>query len=1008
MYRKIVGGFSEWGEWSNPDCPVTCGREAEKIVSRNRNCTEPPPQFGGANCTGPFEESANRSCNHTECPIDGGFSEWGEWSNPDCPVTCGREVEKIVSRNRNCTEPPPQFGGANCTGPFEESANRSCNHTECPIDGGFSEWGEWSNPDCPVTCGREAEKIVSRNRNCTEPPPQFGGANCTGPFEESANRSCNHTECPIVGGFSEWGEWSNPDCPVTCGREAEKIVSRNRNCTEPPPQFGGANCTGPFEESANRSCNHTECPIDGGFSEWGEWSNPDCPVTCGREAEKIVSRNRNCTEPPPQFGGANCTGPFEESANRSCNHTECPIDGGFSEWGEWSNPDCPVTCGREAEKIVSRNRNCTEPPPQFGGANCTGPFEESANRSCNHTECPIVGGFSEWGVWSNPDCPVTCGREAEKIVSRNRNCTEPPPQFGGANCTGPFEESANRSCNHTECPIDGGFSEWGEWSNPDCPVTCGREAEKIVSRNRNCTEPPPQFGGANCTGPFEESANRSCNHTECPIDGGFSEWGEWSNPDCPVTCGREAEKIVSRNRNCTEPPPQFGGANCTGPFEESANRSCNHTECPIDGGFSEWGEWSNPDCPVTCGREAEKIVSRNRNCTEPPPQFGGANCTGPFEESANRSCNHTECPIVGGFSEWGVWSNPDCPVTCGREAEKIVSRNRNCTEPPPQFGGANCTGPFEESANRSCNHTECPIDGGFSEWGEWSNPDCPVTCGREAEKIVSRNRNCTEPPPQFGGANCTGPFEESANRSCNHTECPIVGGFSEWGVWSNPDCPVTCGREAEKIVSRNRNCTEPPPQFGGANCTGPFEESANRSCNHTECPIDGGFSEWSEWSNPLCPVTCAREAEKIVSRNRNCTKPPPQFGGANCPGPSEERANRSCNHTECPSNDNVTDWTNWSEPVCTVTCGKRINGTASRTRMCTSPSNGINCVARLLESDTRECKLPDCPEFDSIPRDDLLASTDCSMRYFVLLDKVFGVNGGRASSVETLPMNGSL
>ncbi|XP_071100621.1 SCO-spondin-like, partial [Haliotis cracherodii] len=845
------------------------------------------------------------------------------------------------------------------TGPSEESANRSCNHTECPIDGGFSEWGEWSNPDCPVTCGREAEKIVSRNRNCTEPPPQFGGANCTGPSEESANRSCNHTECPIDGGFSEWGEWSNPDCPVTCGREAEKIVSRNRNCTEPPPQFGGANCTGPFEESANRSCNHTECPIDGGFSEWGEWSNPDCPVTCGREAEKIVSRNRNCTEPPPQFGGANCTGPFEESANRSCNHTECPIDGGFSEWGEWSNPDCPVTCGREAEKIVSRNRNCTEPPPQFGGANCTGPFEESANRSCNHTECPIDGGFSEWGEWSNPDCPVTCGREAEKIVSRNRNCTEPPPQFGGTNCTGPFEESANRSCNHTECPIDGGFSEWGEWSNPDCPVTCGREAEKIVSRNRNCTEPPPQFGGANCTGPFEESANRSCNHTECPIDGGFSEWGEWSNPDCPVTCGREAEKIVSRNRNCTEPPPQFGGANCTGPFEESANRSCNHTECPIDGGFSEWGEWSNPDCPVTCGREAEKIVSRNRNCTEPPPQFGGANCTGPFEESANRSCNHTECPIDGGFSEWGEWSNPDCPVTCGREAEKIVSRNRNCTEPTPQFGGANCAGPFEESANRSCNHTECPIDGGFSEWGEWSNPDCPVTCGREAEKIVSRNRNCTEPPPQFGGANCAGPSEESANRSCNHTECPIDGRFTMWSEWNNPECSVSCSNNATKVVVRIRNCI--PPEFGGAMCEGPYNESETRNCLLNQCPIDGGVSEWDDWSKPLCGERCGTDIQGFVIRTRTCTNPPPTYNGLFCTEHLQETATSPCNLPRCSSNDNVTDWTNWSEPVCTVTCGKRINGTASRTRNCTSPSNGINCVARLLERDTRECNLPDCP-----------------------------------------------
>ncbi|XP_071100622.1 coadhesin-like [Haliotis cracherodii] len=511
------------------------------------------------------------------------------------------------------------------------------------IDGGVSEWQEWGDVTCDQTCGVNVTGTRTRLRSCDNPLRQGNGKTCVeqGLVQQELSRIlCDNIpeSCAKVdGGVSEWGEWDTPRCP-TCGENVTGVSLRLRSCFNPVPANGRSFCTEPVQEIVVRSCEVARCPVQLQLSPLVGYHSA---VFESRPTDSQWELNRDREQEEVSYCSRSVvTGVIMLKLRRRAKR----VDGGFSEWGEWSNPDCPVTCGREAKKMVSRNRNCTEPPPLFGGANCTGPSEESTNRSCNNTECPIDGGFSEWVEWSNPDCPVTCGREAEKIVSRNRSCTEPSPLFGGANCTGPSEESTNRSCNNTECPIDGGFSEWVEWSNPDCPVTCGREAEKIVSRNRSCTEPPPLFGGANCTGPSEESTNRSCNNTECPIDGGFSEWVEWSNPDCPVTCGREAEKIVSRNRSCTEPPPLFGGANCTGPSEESTNRSCNNTECPIDGGFSEWVEWSNPDCPVTCGREAEKIVSRNRSCTEPPPLFGGANCTGPSEESTNRSCNNTECP----------------------------------------------------------------------------------------------------------------------------------------------------------------------------------------------------------------------------------------------------------------------------------------------------------------------------------------------------------------------------
>ena len=56
--------------------------------------------------------------------VDGGWSEWTVWGT--CSVTCGGGTE---SRTRTCTNPVPQNGGAECTGPDTES--QDCNTQAC-------------------------------------------------------------------------------------------------------------------------------------------------------------------------------------------------------------------------------------------------------------------------------------------------------------------------------------------------------------------------------------------------------------------------------------------------------------------------------------------------------------------------------------------------------------------------------------------------------------------------------------------------------------------------------------------------------------------------------------------------------------------------------------------------------------------------------------------------------------------------------------------------------------
>jgi hypothetical protein len=59
----------------------------------------------------------------------------------------------------------------------------------------------------------------------------------------------------------------------------------------------------------------------------------------------------------------------------------CPVDGGYTDWSQWDT--CTVTCGGGSQE---RYRNCTNPVPQYGGADCMGVDAEI--QVCNMDNCP--------------------------------------------------------------------------------------------------------------------------------------------------------------------------------------------------------------------------------------------------------------------------------------------------------------------------------------------------------------------------------------------------------------------------------------------------------------------------------------------------------------------------------------------------------------------------------------------------------------------------------------------
>ncbi|XP_078326862.1 coadhesin-like [Crassostrea virginica] len=458
------------------------------------------------------------------------------------------------------------------------------------------------------------------------------------------------------------------------------------------------------------------------------------------------------------------------------------VNGNWGGWGSWGS--CTKSC---ASGTKSRSRSCNNPAPSGGGSYCSG--SSSSSTSCNTHNCPIHGGYTSWTSWGS--CSKTCGGGTK---SRSRTCTNPAPAYGGNDCSSLGSTSSSTSCNTHNCPIHGNWAAWGSWGS--CTVTCGGGTK---GRTRTCTNPAPQYLGNDCAG--SASSSTTCNTHNCPIDGSWASWASWGT--CTVTCGGG---IQTRSRTCSSPAPQYGGADC--PDFSTSSQTCNTHNCPIDGVWAAWGSWGT--CTVTCGGGTQ---TRSRTCTNPAPQYNGADCPG--SDGSSQDCNTHHCPIDGAWATWESWGS--CTVTCGGGTQ---DRFRNCSNPTPQYGGADCSGAGNNT--QDCNTQVCIIDGAWGAWTAWGG--CSTTCGGGSQ---SRTRVCDNPRPENGGKSCSG---SSGNfQDCNTQDCPTVapGQYQQL-------CPTgyfTCKSGSMTCIQNTFQCDCSPECDDGSD-----EDATYAECTNTlEC-----------------------------------------------------------------------------------------------------------------------------------------------------------------------------
>ncbi|XP_066901270.1 uncharacterized protein [Halyomorpha halys] len=323
---------------------------------------------------------------------------------------------------------------------------------------------------------------------------------------------------------------------------------------------------------------------------------------------------------------------------------DCPMNGEWSNWGEWG--ECSGECGQVG--LRERFRLCDNPVPLFGGETCIGPSVSTIE--CRMPGCSVeeykaltvCDPFRSWEFDVIQKFHEQYPALIERCLIAECHYTLVKSILGDQ--TNRYWNALHCVKHNNGCPVPGGWSHWGKWSECSAHYGIGKRI-----RCRTCDSPKPTYFRLNCKG--VNCTTEPCHSSQIkePPHGEWENWSSWSR--CTATCGqglRERRRLCSRynetvtplglentsaessyppqtNQNCPKRIKRNAGQHtfCTGPHTEI--EPCYLEPCAVDGEWSEWEPWSQ--CSSACGVGVE---TRSRACSSPPVSGGGNTCFGPY------------------------------------------------------------------------------------------------------------------------------------------------------------------------------------------------------------------------------------------------------------------------------------------------------------------------------------------------------------------------------------------
>ncbi|KAK2876035.1 hypothetical protein Q8A67_020131 [Cirrhinus molitorella] len=489
-------------------------------------------------------------------------------------------------------------------------------------------------------------------------------------------------------------------------------------------------------------------------------------------------------------------------------------------------------------------------------------------------------------------------------------------------------------------------------------------------------------------------------------DGGWSSWGKFGS--CSRTCGGG---VRSRNRQCNNPVPAYGGRDCPGstfdyqvcntedcpgPYEDFRAQQCVQRSNKYHNNIKHtWLPYEHPDeahkCELSCrSKETGEVVFMNQ------VMHDGTRCSYTDQFSV---CARGECLHVGCDKEVGSYKQEDKCGVCEGDNSHCRTVKLTLAKTPKKTGllkmfdipaGARHIVIEENETSPHVIAVKNQVTGSFilNSKGEEVTSKTFIENGLEWEYSVANSKESlkTVGPLQEGIVVLVVPQAEDTKISLSYKYIihedllPVITNNNvllaeldtyEWALKSWSQCSKPCGggvqytkygcrRKSDgRLVHRNfcEISKKPKP--------------IRKRCNTNSCSQPTWVLE--EWG------PCSKSCGKLGYQSRVVQCMQPLQNGTNRPVHTkyctEERpeTRRACNTSACPS-----QWRTGAWSQCSVSCG---DGIQQRQVIC-RPSEGSSgqCDAEKPES-VSVCKLPPCTDEPCLGDKSIFCQMEVLARY---------------------------